>query len=202
MTAIAADHVVARESAITGSIGVIFQYGTFRGAAAEDRRRIRGDEERAAEGRAVALPRAATRRPTAMLKRVDRRHLRLVRRARRRAPQASDGDGAPLADGSIYSGRQALRLKLIDAVGGDEEARAWLADGEGHFGGSAARANGSRTSRFFADASGRTRWRASRGSSASMPTRRRFCRGDLQLTVCYLFGRLHFSGDPIARGPA
>ena len=33
MTAIAADHVVARESAITGSIGVIFQYGTFRGAA-------------------------------------------------------------------------------------------------------------------------------------------------------------------------
>jgi protease-4 len=32
-----------------------------------------------------------------------------------------------LADGSIYSGRQALKLKLIDAVGGDEEARAWLA---------------------------------------------------------------------------
>ena len=29
MTAIAADHVIARESAITGSIGVIFQYGHF-----------------------------------------------------------------------------------------------------------------------------------------------------------------------------
>ena len=29
MTAIAADHIVARETAITGSIGVIFQFGHF-----------------------------------------------------------------------------------------------------------------------------------------------------------------------------
>jgi protease-4 len=36
-----------------------------------------------------------------------------------------------LADGSIYTGRQALRLKLIDAVGGDPEARAWLASEKG-----------------------------------------------------------------------
>src|SRR5262249_24285212 len=32
-----------------------------------------------------------------------------------------------LAEGSIFSGRQAVTLKLIDEVGGDEEARAWLA---------------------------------------------------------------------------
>ena len=89
MTAIAADHVIARESAITGSIGVIFQYGQHRGAAAEDRRRVHRDQERAAEGRALALP--CDRRPAAeaMLKRRDRRHLRLVRRARRRAPQTA-----------------------------------------------------------------------------------------------------------------
>jgi protease-4 len=32
-----------------------------------------------------------------------------------------------LSDGSIYTGRRALELKLIDEVGGDREARAWLA---------------------------------------------------------------------------
>ena len=47
---------------------------------------------------------------------------------RRKLPMAT---ARQLADGSIYSGRQALRLKLIDAVGGDEEARAWLASEKG-----------------------------------------------------------------------
>src|SRR5690606_17828631 len=31
-----------------------------------------------------------------------------------------------LADGSIYTGRQALALKLVDALGGEETARKWL----------------------------------------------------------------------------
>ena len=47
---------------------------------------------------------------------------------RRNLPPA---EARRLADGSIYTGRQALRLKLIDAVGGDEEARAWLAAEKG-----------------------------------------------------------------------
>ena len=32
-----------------------------------------------------------------------------------------------LADGRAYTGRQALRLGLVDAIGGEHEARAWLA---------------------------------------------------------------------------
>ena len=43
---------------------------------------------------------------------------------RRNLPPA---EARRLSDGSVYTGRQALRLKLIDAIGGDEEARAWLA---------------------------------------------------------------------------
>ena len=61
MTAIAADHVVARESAITGSIGVIFQYAQLEELLAKIGVRVRGDQERAVEGRAVALPRSAAR---------------------------------------------------------------------------------------------------------------------------------------------
>ncbi len=36
-----------------------------------------------------------------------------------------------LADGRAYSGRQALKLGLIDAIGGEREARLWLAQEKG-----------------------------------------------------------------------
>ncbi len=126
MTAIAADHVVARESAITGSIGVIFQYGHI-----EELLQKIGVEYAEVKSAPLkgepSLFRAPNPAAEAMLKRViDDTYdwfVGLVAE-RRNLPPAS---ARRLADGSIYSGRQALRLKLIDAVGGDEEARAWLA---------------------------------------------------------------------------
>jgi protease-4 len=36
-----------------------------------------------------------------------------------------------LADGRAYTGRQALALGLVDAIGGEPEARAWLAQEKG-----------------------------------------------------------------------
>jgi protease-4 len=36
-----------------------------------------------------------------------------------------------LADGRAYTGRQALKLGLVDAIGGEHEARAWLAANKG-----------------------------------------------------------------------
>jgi len=37
------------------------------------------------------------------------------------------GEVAALADGSIYTGRQALARKLVDTLGGEQEALDWLA---------------------------------------------------------------------------
>ena len=56
LTAIGADHIVARESAITGSIGVIFEYGNVAELLQKIGVQYAGGEERAAEGRAVAIP--------------------------------------------------------------------------------------------------------------------------------------------------
>jgi protease-4 len=39
----------------------------------------------------------------------------------------SRAEATALADGSIFTGRQALAKKLVDAVGGEREAIAWLA---------------------------------------------------------------------------
>ena len=125
MTAIAADYVVARESAITGSIGVIFQYGNI-----EQLLQKIGVEYSEIKSAPLKGEPSFFRQPPpgaeAMLKRViDDTYdwfVGLVAE-RRKLPMAT---ARSLADGSIYSGRQALRLKLIDQVGGDEEARAWL----------------------------------------------------------------------------
>jgi protease-4 len=117
---------VARESAITGSIGVIFQYGNV-GELLQKVGVSYAEIKSAPLKGEPSLFHDPPPGAEAMIKRViddtydwfvglvaERRNLS-VERARQ------------LADGSIYSGRQALQLKLIDEVGGDEEARAWLA---------------------------------------------------------------------------
>lgn len=130
MTAIAADHVVARESAITGSIGVIFQYGHFE----ELLQKIGAQYEEVKSAPLKGEP-SIFKDPdpaaTAMLRSVvDDTYDWFVGLVadRRDLPRP---EARRLADGSIYTGRQALRLKLIDAVGGDPEARAWLASEKG-----------------------------------------------------------------------
>jgi protease-4 len=130
MTAIAADYVVARESAITGSIGVIFQYGHV-----EDLLQKIGVEYSEIKSAPLKGEPSLFHPPPpaaeAMLKKViDDTYEWFVGLVaeRRKLPLVT---ARQLADGSIYSGRQALRLKLIDAVGGDAEARAWLASEKG-----------------------------------------------------------------------
>jgi protease-4 len=46
-----------------------------------------------------------------------------VAAARHMAPEAV----RPLADGRVFTGRQALEAGLVDAIGGEREARDWLA---------------------------------------------------------------------------
>jgi protease-4 len=130
MTAIAADHVIARESAITGSIGVIFQYGhvdELLNKIGVEYAEIKSAPLKGEPSLFHPPPPGAE----IMLKKViDDTYEWFVGLVaeRRQLPMAT---ARQLADGSIYSGRQALKLKLIDAVGGDEEARAWLASERG-----------------------------------------------------------------------
>jgi protease IV len=125
MTALGADHIVARESAITGSIGVIFQFGHFEtlmekiGVEYEEvkSRPLKGQPSPFAEPSDEAL---------AMLQSVVNETydwfvgIVIERRGMDRAKAYS------LADGSIYTGRRALAEKLIDEIGDEDEALAWL----------------------------------------------------------------------------
>jgi protease-4 len=130
MAAIAADRVVARETAITGSIGVIFQYAHFEellnkiGAQYEEIKSapLKGEP---------SLFEPPDPAAEAIIKSVvdDTFDWFVGVVAERRSLPSARARG--LADGSIFTGRQALANGLIDAVGGADEARSWLASARG-----------------------------------------------------------------------
>ncbi|HSG94972.1 MAG TPA: S49 family peptidase, partial [Afifellaceae bacterium] len=130
MTAIAADHIVARESAITGSIGVIFQFPHFEELM--DKIGVEYSEVKSAPLKAEpSLFSEPSAEALAMIQSVvdDTFEWFVGLVAERRGLDAVQA--RRLADGRIVTGRQALEAKMIDSIGGEPEARAWLASQRG-----------------------------------------------------------------------
>jgi protease-4 len=125
MTAIAADHVIARESSITGSIGVIFQYGHFEDLLAKIGVQY-GEIKSAPLKGEPSLFKDPDPAALAMIQALVNDSydwfVGLVAERRNLPPE----EARRLADGSVFTGRRALQLKLVDGLGGDAEARAWL----------------------------------------------------------------------------
>jgi protease-4 len=125
-TAVAADHVVARGNTITGSIGVIFQWPDV--SRLMDTIGIKMEELKSGELKAEPTP----FKPAS--EKVRQVSLAMVADAfdwftalvaeRRKLPL---DQVRLLADGRVYTGRQALSAKLIDAIGGEDVALEWLA---------------------------------------------------------------------------
>jgi protease IV len=130
MTAIAADRIIARESAITGSIGVIFQYAHFEELLAKIGAEYEEVKSAPLKGEPSVFRAPAPGAEQMVRSVVDDTYDWFVGLVAERRNMAAT-EARRLSDGSIYTGRQALRLKLIDAVGGDVEARAWLAAEKG-----------------------------------------------------------------------
>lgn len=125
MAGIASDHIVARGGTITGSVGVILQWAEV--TELMTKLGIKMEEVKSGYLKAVPSPfqplDSAGRELTREM--VDEAHewfVALVAKRRAIDPKAVPG----LTEGRIYSGRQALDLKLIDQIGGEEEAIEWL----------------------------------------------------------------------------
>ena len=126
MAAIATDHIVARRTSITGSIGVLFEYPGGQRPARQARRQGRGHQERAAQGRSPTRSSRPPPEARAVIQGVvnDTYNWFVDIVAERRG--LARADALALADGRIYTGHQALGAKLIDEIGGEEAAIAWL----------------------------------------------------------------------------
>ena len=126
IVAMAADHIVVQQSAIVGSIGVIFQYPNIAellktvGVKVEE---IKSSPLKAApNGFEPTSPEA--RAAVELVVMDSYAWFRGLVQDRRRL------DGSLLdraTDGRVFSGRQALELKLVDALGNEQAALDWLA---------------------------------------------------------------------------
>ncbi|WP_099865777.1 signal peptide peptidase SppA [Pararhizobium haloflavum] len=125
MIASATDHIVAGEASIVGSIGVLFQYGNV--SELLDNLGISVDSVKSAPLKAEPSPfepadPAAEEMIRALVMDSYEWFVDIV--AERR--EMSEGEALALADGSIFTGRQALDNGLIDALGAEQEIRAFF----------------------------------------------------------------------------
>lgn len=126
IVALAGDRIVAGETSITGSIGVLMQYP--QAGELLDKIGVSIDEVKSAPLKAEPSPfHAASDEAKAMIRAtvMDSYDWFVGLVAERRG--LSRETVLPLADGRIVTGRQALGLKLDDELGGDIEIRNWLA---------------------------------------------------------------------------
>lgn len=130
MIATASDHIVARHSSIVGSIGVIFQYpqaGELLNKLGVQLKEVKSSPLKAEPSPFHTPPPEAIK---VIQNLIDDSYAWFVDLVTERRP-LNRQQVLKIADGSIYSGNQGLKLKLIDALGGEEKAKEWLVKEKG-----------------------------------------------------------------------
>jgi protease-4 len=125
MVASATDHIIAGESSLTGSIGVLIQTAQFTGLL--EKIGVSAEAIKSSPLKSVPSPlepmtdeaRVATQSV------IDDTHAWFIDIIANRRNLAADRI-QQVADGRLFTGRQALQLGLIDEVGGRRQAREWL----------------------------------------------------------------------------
>ena len=125
IASLATDHIVARGNSITGSVGVIFQWADV--SQLLDKLGVKMNEVKSGTLKAVPsmfapLDEQGRKVTEEMVADSQRWFVGLVSSRRKIDPANVPG----LTQGRIFSGRQALESKLVDGLGGEREAIAWL----------------------------------------------------------------------------
>ena len=125
MIASATDHIIARQSSIVGSIGVLLQFPDVSGLM--DKLGIKMESIKSSPLKAEPSPfNPTTEEERAMIRAmILDSYDWFVGLVEERRP-LSRAEVLKLADGSVFTGRQALENKLVDGLGGEREAVDWL----------------------------------------------------------------------------
>ncbi|AIL64888.1 Signal peptide peptidase A [Rickettsiales bacterium Ac37b] len=125
MIACAADYILARNGSITGSIGIILQ--TFEAVDMVEKIGIKPYSFKSAPLKGTPspferiTPQVEQEINTVIMDNYDF-FVKLIAERRKMTKEEVLG----LADGRIFTGSQAVKNKLIDAIGGEKEALIWL----------------------------------------------------------------------------
>lgn len=125
--AIAADHIVSRRNTITGSIGVLVQWADLQellDSIGVEMQSVKSDPLKAVPSPFEPTTEAARAMVHDLVEDSHAWFVELV--AERRGLELPTA--RQLGDGRIMTGQQALAVGLVDSLGGEEEARNWLAD--------------------------------------------------------------------------
>ena len=125
IAAIAADHIVARQSSLVGSIGVLFQFPNFSellktvGVKVEE---VKSSPLKAAPNGFEPTSPEAREALDSLVKDSYAWFRGLVKERR----GMDDAQLEKVSDGRVFTGHQAVELKLIDQLGDEKAAVAWL----------------------------------------------------------------------------
>ena len=125
IAALAADHIVAKQTSLVGSIGVLFQFPNFTellktvGVQVES---VKSSPLKAAPNGYEPTSPEARAALDALVKDSYAWFKGLVQKRR----GMDDAQLAKVSDGRVFTGRQAVDLKLIDQLGDERAAIAWL----------------------------------------------------------------------------
>jgi protease IV len=125
MTALASHHIIVQDSSITGSIGVLLQAAEFSEMASK--LGVTPITIKSSPNKAVPLPteKLLPEQRVVLQSVIDDFYgifVEMVSKAR----NLKDAELKAVTDGRIFTGRQAKQLKLVDAIGGEQEALDWL----------------------------------------------------------------------------
>jgi protease-4 len=130
IAAMASDHIVAQDTSLVGSIGVLFQYPNFAdllktiGVQVET---VRSTPLKAAPNGFEPTSPEAKAALDSIVKDSYAWFRGMVEDRRKLSGEALD----KVADGRVFTGRQAITLKLIDEIGNEQTAIDWLAKQNG-----------------------------------------------------------------------
>lgn len=125
ITAIAADHIVARETSLVGSIGVLFQYPDLSGLLGQVGVKVEEVKSSPLKAEPSAFKPTSPEARAALQQVVNDTYdwFKTLVRERR---GLSEAELAAASTGQIFSGRQGVPLKLVDKIGGERDAIVWL----------------------------------------------------------------------------
>jgi protease-4 len=125
IAAIAADRIVAHGNSLVGSIGVLFQFpnvGRLLDTVGVKMETVKSSPLKAAPDGFEPTSEAARDAIAALVADSYDWFKALVKDRRR----LDDEELAKISDGRVFTGRQGVPLKLVDSLGGEREAIAWL----------------------------------------------------------------------------
>jgi protease-4 len=125
IAALASDHIVAQQSSLVGSIGVLFQFPNFTGlmkTVGVQVEEVKSSPLKAAPTGFEPTSPEARAALEALVKDSYAWFRGLVKERR----GMDDGLLDKVADGRVFTGRQSVELRLVDQIGDEKTAVAWL----------------------------------------------------------------------------